>query len=70
MVSSPAQPALTQGDRDMHTMMIISMDQGKGLTEDALRPVPLFDLAERLGAALIAFARWLGTSPALRSARA
>lgn len=54
----------------MHTMMILSMDQGKGLTEEALRPVPLFDWAERFGAALIAFARRLGTNATLRSAHA
>ena len=54
----------------MHTMMIISLDQGKGLTDYALRPVPLFELAWRIGTALIAFARRLGTDGSLRLARA
>ena len=54
----------------MHTMMIVSMDQGRGFTEEALRPVPLFDLVERLGAMLIAFARRLGTNATLRLAYA
>jgi hypothetical protein len=54
----------------MNTLMIVSMDQGKGFTEDALRPVPLFDLAERIGAALAAFARRVATIAALRPAQA
>lgn len=54
----------------MHTMMIVSMDQGRGLTEEALRPVPLFDLVERFGATLIAFVRRLGANAVLRSAHA
>jgi hypothetical protein len=47
------------GDFEMHTLMIISMDQGKGFTEEALRPVPLFEAVAHLTAALIAVARTL-----------
>ncbi len=54
----------------MHTTMIVSMDQGRGLIEEALRPVPLYALAERLGAALIALARRLGANATLRLAHA
>jgi hypothetical protein len=54
----------------MHTMMIVSMDQGRGLPDTALRPVPVFALAGRFGAALIALARRLRTETALLSARA
>jgi hypothetical protein len=45
----------------MHTMMILSMDQGKGLTEDALHPVRFFELAERF---------WRGARHLCASARA
>lgn len=45
----------------MNTLMIVSMDQGKGFTEEALRPLPLLELADRLGAALAAFLRRIAT---------
>jgi len=54
----------------MNTLMIVSMDQGKGFTEEALRPLPLFDLVERIAAAIAAFARRIAATAAPRLARA
>ena len=36
----------------MNTLMITSMDQGKGFAADALQPVPMFETAARVAAML------------------
>ncbi len=54
----------------MHTLMIASMDQGKGFAEEALQPMPLFEAAARFAAALKALARTLQPRAMLRTVQA